>query len=182
MDRSPGVRPRLGLWHALDTASRYALPGVQTVVLLLLLAAPFGIPAQAQLQPAWAQACVFFWTLYRPASMPAPLVFGIGLLLDLLAQSPVGIEVLVLLLIHAVALRSRRVLTRSGFATVWLVFMAVALGAALLEFLLVCLLTWHALPPWPGVFEFGISAGLYPFLAFYFIGLHRGLAAPEQAS
>ena len=73
-------------------------------------------------------------------------------------------------------------LTRSGFATVWLVFMGVALGAAVLEYLLVCLLTWHALPPWPGVFEFGIAAGLYPFLAFYLISLHRGLAAPEQAS
>ena len=182
MDRSPGVRPRQGLWHALDTASRYALPGVQTVAVLLLLSAPFGIPAQAQLQPAWAQACVFFWSLYRPASMPAPLVFAIGLLLDLLAQSPIGIEVLVLLLIHGLALKSRRGLTRSGFATVWLVFMAVALGAAIVEFLLVCLLTWHALPPWPGAFEFGIAAGLYPFLAFYFIGLHRGLAAPEQAS
>ncbi len=182
MDSAPGVRPRQGLWHALDTASRYALPGVQTVSVLLLLSAPLGIPAQAQLQPAWAQACVFFWTLYRPASMPALLVFAIGLLLDLLAQGPVGIEVMVLLLIHAVALKSRRLLTRSGFAAVWLVFMGVALGAAVLEFLLVCLLTWHLLPPWPGAFEFGIAAGLYPFLAFYFIGLHRGWAAPEQAS
>ncbi len=182
MDRSPGVRPRPGLWHLLDTASRYALPGVQTVVVLLLLAAPFGVPAQAQLQPAWAQASVFFWSLYRPASMPAPLVFATGLLLDLLAQSPVGIEVLVLLLIHAVALKSRRVLTRSGFATVWLVFIAVAAGAALLEYTLVVLLTWRVLPVSPGAFEFGISAGLYPILAFYLIGLHRGLAAPEQAS
>ncbi len=182
MDSAPGVRPRDGLWHALDTVSRYALPGVQTVAVLLLLSAPLGIPAQAQLQPAWAQACVFFWSLYRPASMPAPLVFAIGLLLDLLAQAPVGIEVLVLLLIHAIALKTRRVLTRSGFATVWLVFMGVALGAATLEYLLVSLLTWHALPYWPGAFEFGIATGLYPFLAFYMIGLHRNLAAPEQAS
>ena len=182
MDKSPGVRPRPGLWHMLDTASRYALPGVQTVAVLLLLSAPFGVPAQAQLQPAWAQACVFFWSLYRPASMPAPLVFAIGLLLDLLAQGPVGIEVLVLLLIHAVALRSRRLLTRSGFATVWLVFTGVALGAALLEYLLVTLLTWRALPVFPGALEFGIAAGCYPFLAFYLIGLHRGLAAPERAS
>ena len=182
MDRSPGVRPREGLWHLLDTASRHALPGVQTVVVLLLLSAPLGIPGQAQLQPAWVQASVFFWSLYRPASMPALLVFAVGLLLDLLAQGPVGIEVLVLLLIHAAALKSRRLLTRSGFAAVWLAFTGVALCAALLEYALVCLLTWRGLPLWPGVFEFCIAAGLYPFLAFYLIGLHRGLAAPEQAS
>ncbi len=181
MDRSPGVRPRPGLWHGLDTASRHALPGVQTVAVLLLLAAPFGIPAQAQLQPAWAQACVFFWSLYRPAAMPAPLVFAIGLLLDLLAQGPVGIEVLVLLLVHAVALRSRRSLTRSGFPMVWLTFIGVAFGAALLEYLLVMLLTWRALPTAPGAVEFGIAAGSYPLLAPYLIRLHRGLAAPERA-
>ncbi len=90
----------------LDVASRYAFPGVQTAGVLLLLSAPLGLPGQAQLQPAWAMACVYFWSLYRPASMPALLVFAVGLLLDLLAQGPVGIQVLVLLLIHGAALRA----------------------------------------------------------------------------
>ncbi len=182
MDNKPGIRPRLGLWHRLDVASRYAFPAVQTVVVLLLLSAPFGLPGQAQLQPAWAMASVYFWSLYRPASMPALLVFGVGLLLDLLAQGPVGIQVLVLLLIHAAALRFRRALTRSGFAAVWLVFASLAAGAALAEWLLVVLLTWSAVPPWPGLFEWGLAAGLYPFLALHLITLHRGRAAPEQAS
>jgi rod shape-determining protein MreD len=166
----------------LDVASRYAFPGVQTAIVLLLLAAPLGIPGQPQLQPAWAAASIFFWSLFRPASMPALLVFGLGLLLDLLTQGPVGIEVLLLLLIHALALKFRRDLVRTGFATVWLVFVAIAGAAALLEWLLVSALTWRALPPWPGLFEFGLSAGIYPFLALYLTFLHRGLAAPERAS
>jgi rod shape-determining protein MreD len=166
----------------LDVASRHAFPGVQTVLVLLLLSAPLGLPGQAQLQPAWAMACVYFWSLYRPASMPALLVFALGLLLDLLAQGPVGIQVLVLLLIHAVALRARHALTRSGFAFVWLVFTGVAAAAAAGEWLLVCLLTWRAVPPWPGLFEFAIACGLYPCLALHLIALHRGRAAPEQAS
>jgi rod shape-determining protein MreD len=182
MDRQPGIRPRQGIWHTLDTASRHGFPAVQTIAVLLLLSAPFGIPGQAQLQPGWAQACVYFWSLYRPAAMPAPLIFAIGLLLDLLAQGPIGIEVLILLLIHAFALKARRSLTRSGFATVWLVFIGVALAAAALEWVLMCALTWHALPPWPGLFECGLAAGMYPFLALYLIMLHRGRAAPEQAS
>jgi rod shape-determining protein MreD len=182
MDKHPGIRPREGLWHTLDTASRHAFPAVQTVVVLLLLSAPFGIPGQAQLQPAWAQASVYFWSLYRPASMPAPLIFLLGLLLDLLVQGPIGVEVLILLLIHALGLKIRRSLTRSGFAMVWLVFIGVAVAAASLEWLLVCVLTWRALPPWPGLFECGLASGMYPFLALYLILLHRGLAAPERAS
>lgn len=182
MDSTPGIRPRLGLWHRLDVASRYAFPGVQTVAVLLLLSAPLGLPGQAQLQPAWAMTCVYFWSLYRPASMPALLVFGVGLLLDLLAQGPVGIQVLVLLLIHAVGLRARRVLTRAGFAMVWLIFAGLAAGAVLAEWGLVVVLTWRVVPPWPGLFELGVALGLYPLLAVYLITLHRGRAAPERAS
>ncbi len=166
----------------LDVASRYAFPGGQTVIVLLLLSAPLGLPGQAQLQPAWAMTSVFFWSLYRPASMPALLVFATGLLLDLLAQGPVGIYVLILLLIHGSVLRYRRTLTRSVFALVWLAFIGMAGAAALAEWLLEAVLTWSPVPPWPGLFEFGVAAGLYPMLALYLITLHRGRAAPEQAS
>jgi hypothetical protein len=55
-------------------------------------------------------------------------------------------------------------------------------GVALGEWVLVSALTWRALPPWPGLFEFGLSAGMYPFLALYLTALHRGPAAPEKAS
>jgi len=182
MDKTPGIRPRPGLKHMLDVASRYAFPGVQTVIVMLLLSAPLGIPGQPQFQPAWLAASVFFWSLFRPASMPAFLVFALGLLLDLLTQEPVGVQVLLLLLIHGIALKFRRDLVRWGFTMVWLVFCAVAGGAALLEWLLVSVLTWHLFPPWPGLFEFGLAAGFYPFLSLYLTVLHRGLAAPEKAS
>jgi len=182
MDKKPGIRPRLGLWHQMDVVSRHALPAAQTIIVLLLLSAPIGIPGQAQIQSAWAMACVYFWSLYRPAALPALLVFAIGLLLDLIAQGPVGVGVLVLLLIHAVALKFRRALTRSGFGLVWLVFIGVAASATAAEWLLTSFLTWHLMPPGPGLMEFAIAAGLYPSIAFYLILLHRGPAAPERAA
>jgi rod shape-determining protein MreD len=181
MDKVPGIRPRSGLWHQLDVASRYAFPSVCTAVVLLLLSAPLGIPGQAQLQPAWALATVWFWSLFRPASMPAFAVFGLGLLLDLIAGGPVGVQVLILLLVHGAAVKSRRSLIRSGFALVWLAFMTAAAAAALLEWGLIALLTWQALPPWPALFEFGVAVGIYPVLATLLTGAHRGVAAPERA-
>ncbi len=182
MDKTPGIRPRPGLRHMLDVASRYAFPGVQTALILVLLSAPLGIPGQPQLQPAWVEANVFFWSLFRPTSMPAFLVFGLGLVLDLLTQEPIGIQVLLLLLIHGLALKFRRELSRSGFALVWLVFAATSLVAAVGEMLLVSILTWRILPPWPGLFEFAVATGAYPFLALYLTWLHRGPAAPERAA
>ncbi len=180
-DRQPGIRPRLTLWHMLDVAARQAFPVAVTIAVLLLLSMPLGVPGQAQMQPAWTLASVYFWSLFRPASLPAPAVFVIGLLLDLLAQGPLGVSILILLLAHAVALRIRRVLVREGFALVWLMFFAFAGSAALLEWLLVSLLTWRALPPWPALFEFGMAVGAYPVLATLLTHAHRGIAAPERA-
>ena len=181
MDKTPGVRPLLTIWHRLDVMARMAFPLAITLLVLLLLSTPLGLPGQAALQPAWALASVYFWSLYRPASLPAGAVFLIGLLLDLLAQGPIGVGVLILLLAHGAALPLRRFLTRQGFAYVWLVFFAFAAAAAFTEWALVCLLTWRALPPGAAVFEFALAVGLYPMLAVLLIRAHRGIAAPELA-
>jgi rod shape-determining protein MreD len=181
MDKTPGIRPRLTFGHRLDVAARYCFPVACTVLVLLLLSMPLGLPGQAQMQPAWALAAVFFWSLFRPASLPAGAVFAIGLLLDLLAQGPIGVGVLILLLAHGAALRFRRFLTRKGFGFVWLAFMAFAASAAAAEWALVSLLTWRILPLSPALFECGMSIGVYPVLAVLLIRAHRTLAAPERA-
>jgi rod shape-determining protein MreD len=179
--RTPGIRPRPTLRRQLDAASRAAFPTAFTALLLLTLAAPLRVPGQAQLQPAAALACVFFWSLFRPASMPPPAVFALGLLSDLLGLEPLGINVLILLITHGLAVRWRRALIQQGFLLVWLAFVAVAAGAAALEWLLTDLLTFRLLPGGAALFQFALTAGLYPLLATLFIRAHRGLANPEQA-
>jgi rod shape-determining protein MreD len=181
MDKTPGIRPRLTIWHTLDEAARVVFPIASTVLVMLVLSAPIGLPGQAALQPAWTLASIYFWSLYRPASCPALAVFAIGLLLDLLSQGPLGAYALIMLTAHATALRLRRFLTRQGFGLVWLVFILFAVAASTTEWLFVCLLTWRALPPWPALFECALAIGLYPILAVMLIRAHRGIAAPERA-
>ena len=149
--------------------------------MLLATAFPLGLPGQAEWQPAAALACVFFWSLFRPASMPPAVVFAIGLLADLLGLSPIGASVLVLLIMHGLVVRWRRVLVRQGFLVVWLAFVGVAAGAAALQWGLVCALTMRLFSPAPAVFQWALSAGLYPLMATLFTRAHRGLADPEQA-
>ena len=64
---------------------------------------------------------------------------------------------------------------------VWLAFVAVAAGAAALEWLMTSLLTFRLLAAAPAMFQFALTAGLYPVLATLFTWAHRGLANPEQA-
>lgn len=156
-------------------------PTVSTVLLLLLLAAPLGLPAQPEMQLAMLLSCVFFWSLYRPAAMPPAAVFLLGLLADLLGEGPLGVSVLILLIVQAIVLRWRYELARQGFLLTWLVFLPIALGAVATNWVLDCVLTWRVLPPAPVLFEALFAAGIYPAFATLLGRAHRGIAAPEEA-
>ena len=181
MLRTPGIRPRPTLRRRLDAASRRFFPVVCTALLLLLAAAPFGLPDQAQAQPAVALACVFFWSLNRPASMAPPAVFLLGLLADLLGLTPPGVSVVILLGAHGLAAGWRRLLVQQGFLAVWLVFAAVAAGAAALEWAMVGLLSVRLLPARDALLQFGLTTGFYPALAALFSKAQCGMADPDRA-
>ena len=180
-ERLPGIRPRPSLRRRLDMSARWGFPAATTALLLVLTAAPLGVPAQAELQGAVALAGVFFWSLFRPASMPPPVVFLLGVLADLLSYAPPGVGVLTLLLVHGLALRWRRVLARQGFLLVWLSFAGIAAGAAALQWALTSVLELRLLPPLPGLFQAVLSAGLYPALAVLLTRAHQTLAEPRHA-
>jgi rod shape-determining protein MreD len=179
--RHPGIRPRPTLGRRLDAMSRAAFPFVCTLLLMLLAMAPFDFAGQAMLLPAITLPCVFFWSLFRPAAMPPPAVFMVGLLLDLLGYLPVGVGVLTLLVLHGFTVRWRRVLARQGFALVWLSFAGLAAGAAFLLWALASLLTLRLLPPGPAVFVFVLACAVYPAIAILFTGAHRSIADPDRA-
>jgi rod shape-determining protein MreD len=181
VDRVPGIRPRPTLIRRLDAAGRMCFPAVSTAVLLLLLAAPLRLPAQAELQLALLLGCVFFWSLHRPATMPPPVVFLLGVLAELLGDGPIGVTVLVLLLMQAIVLRARYALARQGLPMVWLVFVALAVSAVATNWAVASLLALQLLPPGPALFQALIAAGIYPAFALLLTRAHRGIAAPEEA-
>lgn len=180
-DRRPGIRPRQTIGRRLDATARACFPATCTALLMLLTQTPFGFADQAVLLPAVTLACVYFWSLFRPASMSPPVVFAIGVFHDLLGYVPVGVGVLTLLAVHGLAVRGRRVLVRQGFVVVWLALLALAACAAALSWALESLLLFRPLPPWPAMFQCALTAALYPALAILFIRAHRSLADPAKA-
>lgn len=180
-EQRPGIRPRATLGRRLDQAARHAFPAGATIVLMLLTEVPFGVADQTALLPAVALVSVWFWSLYRPAAMAPPVVFLIGLLLDLLDWLPLGTGLLALLVVHGVAMRWRRVLGRQAFLMVWAAFGLVAAGASALEWLATAILTWRLVPPAAMGFQAVLSVALYPALAIPFGRAHRSIANPEQA-
>jgi rod shape-determining protein MreD len=175
------MRRRPSGWRQLDTASRYAWPGTFLVFGLLLIGLPAGLPGQAELRPAYAMTCVFFWSLYRPSSLPAPVVALCGMLLDLLGMTPLGMWAVLLLLLQGATLLARRRLIPQNFWLVWLVFSSFACALAALSWALQSLLRLELLPALPLAAEILTAFGLYPAIAAFFIRAHRGPAAAELA-
>ncbi len=165
VDRRPGVRPRATIGRRLDIAARLSFPACATILLMLLMEAPLGIPGQPAMLPAVAVVCVWFWSLVQPACLPPPVVFGIGLIMDMLGYLPLGVGVLTLLCCHGVAVALRRQLAQRGFALIWLAFVPIAAGAAFMIWLLVMLLTFTLLSPAPALFQAALTIAMYPALA-----------------
>ena len=180
-DRLPGIRPRPTLWRRLDVAARAAFPAITSALLLLLTAAPIGLPGQAEMQAPVALACVVFWSLDRPGSMPPFVVFALGLFADLLGYAPLGVFMVVLLLAYGATVRARRVLVRGGFVTVWLAFGAIVVAAAVAQWALTSLMRLTLLPAEPVLLQSAFGIGLYPPLALLLARTHNSLAAPERA-
>jgi rod shape-determining protein MreD len=181
IDRRPGIRPRASLGRGLDIVARGSFPTCITVLLLLLSQAPLGIAGQAALLPAVALCCVWFWSLLRPNNLPPPVVFLIGLTVDLLGYLPLGVAVFTLLAVHGAAVTVRRSLTPRGLVWIWIAFGGVATVASLTIWLLVMLLTLRLLSPYPALFMAVLSVAIFPILAIPFGAAHRSVADPDRA-
>lgn len=170
--------PAMGLLRQIDALARGAFPTASTALLLVLAAVPVGLPG---LVPAAGLPCVFFWSVFRPAALPPPMVFALGLLQDLLTAAPLGSGVLTLLVVGGFATRWRPFLARHSFLAVWLVYCGMAAGAAALGWLLQVMLGWRLLPAAPGLYQVLLTAGLYPMLAGVLSRLHEAMRRAESA-
>ena len=180
-ERQAGIRPSATLLRSIDRAGRRLLPLATTAAAVLLLAFPLAIPGQAALQSAVLLLSVYFWSIYRPLSMPPSAAFLLGLLADLLGPQPPGITMLVLLALGGTAVRIRVAVLRQGALVVWLAFALASGVAAFAEWAITSALDLRLEDPRAALLTWGLAAGLYPLIAAALIRLHRGLAAPERA-
>ncbi len=180
-ERRPGIRPGPTLLRRLDAAGRRLFPAVSTLLAIVLLAFPSHLPGDPELQQVMALIFVYFWSVYRPASMPPSAAFLTGLLCDLLGPAPPGIAMLTLVAVNGTSMRIRTPLVRQGFLVVWLAFAGMAACAFLAQWVLTSALELRLVPIPPAIFELALACGLYPLVAVVLIRLHAGFAAPERA-
>ena len=112
----------------------------------------------------WVFIPIFYFAIYNPKCLSSWAVFILGIISELLVQSPFGVTTFCYVLLFFVANFLRKYLIELTFVPLWVVFAAVLLGIELLDYLLVLLLSEYPVGFSPVLVEFWILTFIYPFL------------------
>jgi rod shape-determining protein MreD len=116
---------------------------------------------------------VYYWAVHRPSALPAPVVFFVGLLADLLSGGFLGVNVLVLLLVYAATVALRRWFVGASFAVVWWSFAVASSLALVLTWMITWFLAGAAADFTPGISATLLGIAAYPLLATFFARAQR---------
>lgn len=155
-----------GLFQRMDSWIRQMLPFGTTVLLLLVAIMPTRIPGYGGVAPLLAMMGVYYWAIFRPDLLPPLAAFAIGLLYDVMAGGPLGVNALVMLLVQGVTASQRRFFLGKTFLVAWWAFAMVAGGAMAIAWLLVSGLYGQIVEPRAVFFEYLLTVALYPLLGW----------------
>ena len=143
-------------------------PVALTILLIFLSVTPLGLPYFGAVAPLYGVIAVYYWSIYRPDLLPAPAVFAVGLLQDLLTGLPIGLSAMTFLAVHAVCVSQRRFFVGKSFGVGWWGFAVIALGAVSLSFIIATVFHVALLDPRPLLVQVVISIAVYPAFDWLF--------------
>lgn len=150
-------------WHPAQLLQ--GLPGVLTLLLVLMGAVPIGAPLIGPVLPAFGLIAVFVFSIHRPDLMPHWLAFLIGLVQDLVIGGPLGLNALLLLAVQGLCSSQRRFLAGKPFWLVWMGFVLVSIPAALAQWLIACAYLMALLPIRDTLMQATVTLALFPLIA-----------------
>ena len=159
-----------------EAMSRFAkamTPTALGLVGVILLALPLRLFEGLAPTPFLPLVVVFFWSIYGPNYLGAPGVFVIGLLQDLLTGGPVGLWPTVYLLVQYLVQTQRAYFQGRAQKVVWMGFAITGVGAALLVWLVMSVITGSLLPITQLTVQMLATIAIFPIVSSLFGHLHR---------
>ena len=152
---------------------RSLTPTLLGITGVLILAAPFRFFEGLAPTPIIPLVVVFFWSIYSPDYLPAPSVFVIGLLQDLLMGGPLGLWAAVYLVTQFIVSWQRAYFLGREQKVVWIGFALAAGIASLMLWLVMSLMSGVLLPVGALAAQMIATILIYPLFAAGFRELHR---------
>ena len=142
------------------------LPIATTILAALLSIEPLHLDGYAALTPAFTLMATYHWTIYRPDLLPAPLLFLIGMIQDLLSGGLLGVTAVTLLLARAIVVPHRHYLVDRPFPFIWAGFTLLTGAAMLFSWTLHSLLAAELLELRGPVVRAMLTISVFPIVSF----------------
>lgn len=168
---------RPGFLQRFDTKLRHAVPSLLTLAIVILSVAPLRVPDYALVAPGLVLIALFYWAVHRPDLLHPWHACVIGLFDDVLSGTPLGINGLVLTLVHWAVTSQHTFFRGKSFAVIWLAFALLAPVAVLLTALLSLVAARAMIDPMVLLVQSLLTIALYPPLAWLLGRAQRVLLA-----
>ena len=155
------------------------LPIATTMLAAILSIEPFHLDGYAALTPAFTLMATYHWTIYRPNLLPAPWLFLIGIIQDLLSGGLPGETAVTLLLARAILLPQRHYFVDRPFPFIWAGFTLLTGGAVLLSWALHSLLAAELLDLRGSVLRAVLTISAFPIASFLLGRSQRALIGAD---
>ncbi|WP_235067675.1 rod shape-determining protein MreD [Micavibrio aeruginosavorus] len=158
---------------SIDAALRLTVPYILLAVLFLLNVTALPVPYMGVVKPFLVLMPVYYWAVYRPTLMPPALCFIVGILLDMISGTALGVNAISFVLVQMVVRDQRRFLMAQPYITTWAVFSFVVGGVALLQWGLYGLVDMVWGPLMPVMVAAAMTVFLFPVITLFLILTHR---------
>jgi len=163
----------------LEVFVRMSIPYSLLCFLFLLSVVSVPYPLSALLHAPLLLIAIYYWSIYRPALLPSWLVFGIGLVLDLLTGLPfLGFNAVLFLLCRLAVIDQRRFLTGQTFSVIWLGFCLLSVLFHLLQWMMFSALSMQIVPVSDFTSPLILGVFVFPLICLFLHLSHKALPPP----
>ena len=140
------------------------MPFLFCLFLILLNQIPFHFLPNYPYAIQWVYIPIFYFAVYNPSVLSSWAVFILGLMAELLTQSPCGVTTFSYVLVFFVANYLRKYLVDFTFVPLWGIFCVSILIIELFTYCFICILAGYFVVFMPVFVEAVILMLFYPFL------------------
>jgi len=160
-------------WQRVDLSGRSLAPVAITMLVILVNVVPTSLAGFDRVVPSLSMMAVYFWAIHRPDLLRPSAAFGLGLIEDILAGTPIGLSALTLILVHWTVVTQRAFFLAGTFVAIWGSFGLIAFAIACLRWLLQSILHLSLLPIDVSLFQALLTVALFPPVAWTFLRIQR---------
>jgi rod shape-determining protein MreD len=157
-----------GVTQRVDHLVRQLVPASLVLILVIMQAIPWHLPALAGVVPALPMIGIYYWSVYRPDLLVPSVAFATGLVNDVVLGGPIGISSLAFLVIQGMTASQTRFFNGKSFLVIWSGFALLAAAALLVELVLDGLVFSRTPLVSALVIQYLLTVCLYPVVSWLF--------------